>query len=153
MWVFDFRPIKMRVRKPILIVLIAALSIVALTMLLADVVPPRAKTHGAMHMCKRRVLRYAAEHGKLPSSLQETQPIEGFNSSIKDAWGVVLDYSVDANGAVRFVSLGKDRKLGGTGKNMDMIGIFPSKRPDGSWSEEFVEWSQDPFAPFKNKNR
>ena len=141
----------MKVRKQIWIALIVTSGVVVVAMLFVDVIPPPSRTAGAMHMCKRRVLRYTAEHGKLPSSLQETQPIEGYNSSIKDAWGVLLDYSVDTNGVVRFVSLGKDRKPGGTGKNMDIIGTFPSRQPDGSWSKEFVEWSQDPLEPFRKE--
>ena len=141
----------MKVRKPIWIALFVTLCVVVASMLFVDVIPPLSKTAGVMHMCKRRVLRFAAEHDKLPSSLQETQPIDGYDSSIKDAWGVLLDYSVDTNGVVRFVSLGKDRKPGGTGKNMDVIGTFPSRQPDGSWSKEFVQWSQDPLESFRKE--
>jgi hypothetical protein len=140
----------MKLRKPILYIFIVVVVVcAAIIFLFVDAVPPSSKTFGAMHMCKRRILRYAAKYNRLPKTLQETQPIEGFDSSIKDAWGVLLDYSAEPNGLVKLVSLGKDRKPGGTGNNRDMIGTFQSKQPDGSWSNEFVDWKQDPFKPFR----
>ena len=135
----------MKIRKSIWIYLIVTLVFAGIAFFFVDTVPPRSMTFGSMHMCKRRILRFAHDHGKLPSSLQETEPIEGYDSSIKDAWGVVLDYSVDANGVVTLRSLGKDHAPGGSKDDSDMIGVFPSKKQDGSWSDEFVEWRQDPF--------
>lgn len=135
----------MRVRKSIWLAVIATLAVVGIAMLFVDTVPPHSMTHASMHMCKRRVLRYAREHGRLPSALSETEPIEGFHSSIKDGWGVVLSYAVGTNDVVTFTSLGKDRVLGGTGDNADMIGSFNAREPDGTWSDEFVDWIQDPF--------
>lgn len=102
-------------------------------------------THHSMEMCKRRIHLYAKEYGKLPSSLSETKQIRGENSSINDAWSVVIDYTIDTNGIVTLSSLGKDHSPGGKGPDADMIGIFPSKKQDGSWSDEFVHWSQDPW--------
>lgn len=135
----------MRIRKSILGALIAAVALAVVALLFVDTLPPRSMTHGAIHMCKRRVLRYAREHGRLPSTLSETQPIKGYYSSIKDAWGVVLEYSVDSNNVVTFRSLGKDKIPGGTGENADMTGIFHARAPDGTWADEFVDWTRDPF--------
>ncbi len=98
-----------------------------------------------MYMCKRRVLRYAQEYDKLPSTLGETKTIEGYDASIKDGWGVELAYSADTNFMVTLRSFGKDRAPGGVEDDMDIIGIFPAKQPDGSWSDEFVDWIQDSF--------
>ena len=131
--------------------LVAALVLVAIAMLFVETAPPHSMTHLSMHMCKRRVLRYAQKHGKLPSALSETGEIEGFHASIKDGWGVVLDYSVDKNDIVTFRSLGKDNAPGGVGDNVDMIGIFPARKSDGSWSDEFVEWTQDPFDALRQE--
>ena len=75
----------------------------------------------------------------------DTEPIEGYHSSLEDGWGVVLEYIPDANGYITFRSLGKDQKPGGTGDDSDMIGVYLSKQPTGHWSHEFVEWKQDPF--------
>jgi len=135
----------MRVRKSIWLAVIATLAVVGIAMLFLCTVPPRSMTHASMHMCKRRVLRYAREHGRLPSALNETEPIEGFHSSIKDGWGVVLSYTVGTNDVVTFTSLGKDHAPGGTGDNADMIGRFNAREPDGTWSDEFANWIQDPF--------
>jgi hypothetical protein len=123
--------------------LLAALFVVA-GFFVGEKVPPNSLTAGSMHMCKRRVLRYAREHNRLPLSLSETMPIKGYNSSIKDGWGVVLEYSYDTNGIVCFRSLGKDRKMGGSGDNLDMTRFFPARSSGGSWSDEFVGWMRDP---------
>lgn len=141
----------MKVRKSIWLLLIATLAIVGIAMLFVDTIPPHSMTDLSMQMCKRRVLRFAREHGKLPSSLSETKPIEGYHSSMKDGWGVVLDYGFDSNGVVTLRSLGKDRAAGGIVNDVDMIGTFPSKEADGSWSGEFVEWTQDPFDAVRKK--
>jgi hypothetical protein len=125
--------------------LLATLVVITAAMLLVDIVPHHSMTYGAMHMCKLRVLRYAQQHGSLPASLNDTKSIEGFDSSITDAWDVVFEYSVDTNDVVTFRSLGKDKILGGTGDNADMIGVFPARRSDGKWSDEFVDWTTDPF--------
>lgn len=135
----------MTIRKPILGILVAAIVLVGAGLLLIETLPPHSMTHGAMHMCKRRVLRYAHEHDRLPSTLKETDPIEGFDSSIKDAWGVEIEYSVDTNDVVTFRSLGRDKNPGGVGKNADMIGIFRARGPDGTWANELVDWTKDPF--------
>ena len=102
-----------------------------------------------MHMCKRRIQRFAIEHNHLPSSLRETAEIPGYDNSIKDAWGFPIIYSVDTNGVVTLTSLGKDNKPGGNGDNADMVGVFPSRQPNGRWSDEFVEWTTDPFKEFR----
>ena len=141
----------MRVRKSIWLWLIGALALVGVAMLFVDTIPPHSVTHLSMHMGKRRVLRYAQEHGRLPSALGDTKAIEGFHSSIKDGWGTPLEYRVDTNGLVMFRSLGRDRRLGGDGDHADMVGSFPAKKADGSWSDEFVDWTHDPFDELRRQ--
>ena len=136
-------------RKRIWISLIVILILVGVAMLFVHTAPPHSMTYASMHMCKRRILRYAREHGQLPPSLDVTQPIEGYHTSIKDAWGLAIDYHVNTDGTVTLRSLGRDRQAGGTDDNLDMIGVFPSRRLDGSWSDELVEWSQYPFDPLR----
>jgi hypothetical protein len=114
--------------------------------LLVDVIPPDSLTEVTMHICKRRIQRYAVEHNALPSSLSETREIPNAYNSTKDAWGHEIVYTVDPNGIVTLTSLGKDNKPGGTGKNADMVGIYPSRQPDGKWSDEFVEWTKEPSS-------
>jgi len=102
-------------------------------------------TYGAMHRCKRRILRYAQKHNALPSTLKDTVLTDGHDSSTKDGWGFDLEYRVEPNNIVTFYSLGKDHAPGGTGDNMDMTGTFLAKQPNGSWSNELVDWILDPF--------
>lgn len=136
---------KLALKKSILSALVVAIVVVGAAMLLVETVPSHSMTRVAMHMCKRRVLRYAKEHDRLPSGLDDTKPIQGFHSSIKDGWGVVLEYSVDTNDVVTFRSLGRDKSPGGTGDNADMTGVFRARQPDGTWADEFVDWTSDPF--------
>jgi hypothetical protein len=111
-----------------------------------DVIPPSGVTHSSIHMCKRRVQRYAIEHNVLPTTLNETKEIEGFNTAIEDYWGHPILYSVDAKGLVTLSSYGKDNKPGGTGDDADLVGVYPSRQPNGKWSDESVQWTKDPFA-------
>ncbi len=129
-----------------LYILVAAALVAALLMFFADVVPPSSRTACAMHMCKRRIQLYAAEHGALPPELSAAKEIPGFNNSPDDAWGRPVVYSFDANGVVTLKSLGKDGAPGGAGENADVLGVYPSRQPDGKWSGELVEWSVDPFT-------
>ena len=130
---------------------VAVLVLGGVAMLFVETVPPHSMTHMSMTMCKRRILRYAQKHDTLPSSLSDTKPIEGYHSSVKDGWGFAIAYSVNTNDVVTLRSLGKDNALGGTGDNIDMIGIFSARKPDGSWSDEFIDWTQDPFNALKKK--
>jgi hypothetical protein len=130
----------------LIVVIVGFMAIISLM----DRIPSRSRTYGAIHMCKRRIQRYAIEHNALPSSLSETKIIQGYDDSINDAWGFPIGYSVDTNGLVTLRSLGKDSKLGGTGDNEDMVGIYPSRQPNGKWSNEFVEWTEEPILRPKN---
>ncbi|MFZ2642307.1 MAG: type II secretion system protein GspG [Verrucomicrobiia bacterium] len=138
-------------RRDWIIVAIAVVGIVGFLMLSVDVIPPTSQTADAIHMCKRRIQRYAIEHNALPSALIETKEIEGYDNSIKDAWGRPIIYGVDTNGLVTLASLGKDNKPGGTGDGADMIGVYPSRQPSGRWSDELVGWIKDPFEDFRKR--
>ena len=135
----------MKISRSTWITLTATLLLVGFSLLFVDTVPPRSKTAGAMHMAKRRILRYASAHNALPNSLAQTAEIPGYDNSLKDGWGRALLYRVATNGDVILTSLGKDNKVGGANDDADMTGIFSSRKPDGSWSDEAVEWKQDPF--------
>jgi hypothetical protein len=140
-----------KVRRPIWISLVVTLVLLGVAMLFVDVMPPKSRTAGAMTLCKRRILRYARAQGRLPLSLDVTSPIDGHDTSVKDAWGVVIEYEVGTDGTVTLRSLGKDRRPGGTGDNQDLVGTFPSRQANGSWSDELVEWSKPPFEMQKGK--
>src|SRR5512140_3068796 len=78
-----------------------------------DRIPPRSMTAGAMHMCKRRVLRFARTHKKLPASLHDIPEIPGYDNGITDGWGRELDYEARPDGTVSLRTLGSDRAPGG----------------------------------------
>jgi hypothetical protein len=140
----------MKVRRRFWIALaVVIVGVVIALVCLVDVIPPASLTYGAMHMCKRRIQRYAIDHNALPSTLSETKEIQGYDNSINDAWGFPITYGVDTNGLVTLISFGKDNKPGGTGDNTDMVGAYPSRQPNGKWSDEFVEWTKDPFKELK----
>jgi len=141
----------MKVRRSIWIALIATVAFVAIAMLFVDVIPPHSMTNNRMQICKRRILRYAKPHNRLPDSLSQTAEIPGFHYSLKDGWGNGILYRISQNGEVTLTSLGQDNKAGGSNDDADMSGIFSAKNTDGSWSDELVEWKQDPFEQFRNQ--
>jgi hypothetical protein len=85
--------------------------------------------------CKRAIQCYALQHNALPSH------------ELNDCWGHPVSISVDSDGMVTLTSLGRDNKPGGTGSDADMIGRYPSRQPDGRWSDESVDWTKDPYPP------
>jgi hypothetical protein len=75
---------------------------------------------------KRRILRYAREHGRLPASLSDLPPMQGYDNSERDAWFRPIAYDVDDEGVVTLSS--------------SVVGLsFPSRGPDGQWSGELVK--------------
>jgi len=62
-----------------------------------------------------------------------------------------LIYTVATNGDVTLVSHGKDNMPGGSNDNVDIIGVFASKKRDGTWSDELADWKLDPFEPLRRR--
>jgi hypothetical protein len=97
-----------------------------------------------MHVMKRRILRYAAVHDALPTSLDQLPRIEGFANEVTDGWGRPILWRVEGD-EVTLVSYGRDGVPGGTGEDTDMVGVFRAKTADGRWADEFCEWRDDPL--------
>lgn len=130
------------------ILLIAAFVLVGtyvIFIFLIDAVPPKPLTHGAIHMSKRRVLRYAHQNNKLPENLEILPEIPGKSNRIKDAWGRKLIYIINHDNTITLISYGKDGIINGEGDNKDMIGIFYYKKKNGRWEDELCNWINDPF--------
>jgi hypothetical protein len=126
----------------ILIGIVAAACVPVLLAPLLDVVPPRngpshflTTTEMSLIECQRDIQRYAIEHNALPSH------------EMKDCWGHPISYSVDASGMVTLISYGQDNKPGGEGSDADMVGRYPSRQPDGRWSDASVAWAKEPYPP------
>ena len=134
----------MKTLKSILMILAVTFILLVAAWLYMERVPSAQMT--ALHIitCKQRIQEYAMEHNALPSSLNETKEIKGEYNSIKDAWGHPIIYSVDKDGIVTLTSLGKDNKPGGTGDNADIVGVYPSRQPNGRWSEMLDKWIKEP---------
>ena len=108
-------------------------------------IPPRALTRTRIWGIKERVLQYAHSHNQLPHFLSELPPMGGaYDDSVVDEWGRPIAYTVSASGLVTLTSLGRDGKVGGSGKDADMIGTFASHDSQGRWSDELAEWSLTP---------
>jgi hypothetical protein len=88
-----------------------------------------ARTATTMWGLKRRILRYAREHGRMPASLSDLPPMQGYSNKTTDAWFRPIAYEVDDEGVVTLSS--------------PVVGLsFPSRGSDGRWSDEFVKWSE-----------
>ena len=99
-----------------------------------------------MYVLKRRILTHAEIHNELPKSLHSLIEIESFYNGITDYWGNEITYSVLEN-EVTLRSNGKDKKPGGNGVNMDVIGVFEAKTSDGVWADpnNDVKWVKRPL--------
>jgi hypothetical protein len=133
-----------------IIIIIAAVCTPVLLTVFLDALAAR-NSHGhfktttefSLDSCKSEIQRYTIKHNALP------------NYAIKDCWGNPIRYSVDSNGMVTLSSYGKDNKPGGTESDTDYVGVYPSRQSDGRWSDESVQWTQEPGdsikgAPFQS---
>ena len=133
--------------KPFKVIVSAFLLLLLASIFLVGTVPPRSLTSGRMFLTKRRIIQFARQHNKLPSTLAELPAMPGYDTETNDAWKRPLDYSFDDSGIVTLRSLGADKRPGGDGDNRDMTGVFISRDAQGNWQEELAEWKQDPIRP------
>jgi hypothetical protein len=110
-------------------------------------IPPRALTATRMWGVKRRILQFAHSHNQLPYALSDLPIMTGYDNSVSDEWGRLIAYKVSSSGSVTLTSLGRDGKIGGSGKDADMVATFPSQDVQGRWSDELIQWNHDPFSP------
>src|SRR5207248_57877 len=82
----------------------ALLFFVSAVFLLIDIMPKTSQTRGTIWVVKRRILLYAHEKNRLPSSLADIPKLPSFDNSIMDAWGWPLHYQINDNGTVTLKS-------------------------------------------------
>ncbi len=58
-----------------------------------------------------------------------------WGNEIADAWGEQIRYSVDEQGIITLLSLGKDKAVGGNGDDADIIYEFTPRKPNGQWEK------------------
>ena len=106
--------------------------------------PPENYTSTTMYPLKRRVHIYTWENNKLPSSLEELPPLEGYDNRIVDVWGNKIGLEIEGT-KFSFISYGKDQQPGGTGENLDVIGIFDTRITENAWANEDSPWIKKPL--------
>lgn len=97
--------------------------------------PPENTTSTNMYVIKRRVIRFASTHNRLPNQLSELPPVSDFVDTTNDVWGNEIQYIVNGT-TVRLFSYGKDQKPDGSGDNLDVVGVFDAKNEGGEWKDE-----------------
>ena len=108
-------------------------------------IPRHILTFNSMDGVRRSVLAYRQAHGRLPATLDESPPREGYGDSRVDGWDRRLIYTVGVNGLVTLVSHGKDGKPGGTGDDADTVGVFATEGDEvrlGTWVRD--PWDDAP---------
>lgn len=106
-------------------------------------VPPRDGTRATMWGIKRRVLRYAHENGKLPTSLENLPEIPRLGNRTTDWWGNPIQFEVDAEGIATLSSAG-GRVWGYRPREGEpRVCRFPTKKPNGEWSDELVDFIRE----------
>lgn len=132
-------------KKIFLVVVVLAVT-GAIMLSVVDVAPPRSLTAGRMQTTKRRILRYAHQHGELPTSLSILARIGGYGNEIVDGWKRPLIFETSPTGLISLRSLGRDGKIGGEGDDADIVRSFPARDAQNRWSDESVAWAEDSFV-------
>ena len=124
------------------LVLVVTVIVVAC---LVDTAPKEAATRTTMWVVKRRILLYARQNNQLPVDLAVIPVLPAYDDSISDAWGRPLHYQINENNTVvTLKSYGQDGLQGGSGQNADIVLSFATHRPDGGWSDQLVNWLEEP---------
>ena len=140
-------------RRKFIVILLGLILLVSLAGIGADTltfgrIPPRSVTSAVMHTLKRRILRYARVHDRLPAELKDV-PWMPFNLGgirLVDGWGNPIVYLVDPKSCtVTLISYGRDGKPGGQGENHDTEAVFSAKDKNGRWQDELCPWIKQPY--------
>lgn len=107
--------------------------------------PPENFTSTTMYGLKRQILLYAEQNNRLPNTVDELPPIEGFDNRVTDVWGNKIIMQIDGT-TVSLISYGKDKKPGGQGYDHDVIGIFEAKIPIEDRVKKDTVWIQSPLS-------
>jgi len=108
---------------------------------------PDSATSTTMYVLKRRILNYAKKNNKLPNSVEEIPFLKGFVNINTDYWGNKIELQIK-NNTVTMISYGKDKMPGGSGDNLDIVGIFDAQTAGGAWADEndegYPAWKKVP---------
>jgi hypothetical protein len=107
-------------------------------------ISPHEDTATTMWMIKRRMLRFAHENNRLPTSLADLSAIPGHRNRNTDWWGNSIRFDVDADGIVTLRSAGGSAWIWNPQEETPLTYRFRAKEPTGNWSNEFVEFIREP---------
>jgi hypothetical protein len=89
--------------------------------LLVTRVPPQSQTRGTMYELQDRIVEFDWNHSRPPESLEEAlRDVYWKEDLLRNEWGHLIQYRV-TDGHVVLTSLGRDGKIGGTGRNEDIV--------------------------------
>jgi hypothetical protein len=87
-----------------------------------DIIPPESATITSIGETAVRINSYIGKNGRPPESLENLPIRQNYANSIFDGWKRKIIYIYDpTKRMIRLASYGKDGKLGGQGKNQDII--------------------------------
>ena len=109
--------------------------------------PPENHTSGTMYPIRKRILLYAKNNNRLPSTLNDLPPLEGYTNNINDYWGNRIIMKIKGT-KVSLISYGKDMQPGGFGDDKDVVGIFNAKLASGRWAayDDDDSWIDRPLS-------
>lgn len=91
----------------------------------------RTITANTMRSVATRIQTYTKQHQKVPPALS-VLPDEMDSPGAVDEWGNDIQYSVDQDGVLTLSSLGADGKVGGEGRNADIVVRYRTHNDDGT---------------------
>ena len=115
-------------------------SLLGLSSCCTHVITDEEMTLTAIGETSVRMGMYLRQHHQYPAALTELPERVGYMNRTTDGWKRSLIYSVDTNGVITLMSLGRDGKVGGTGEDQDVSRRFRTKNPDGSWCVDDELW-------------
>ena len=101
-----------------------ALGLVFALTVLFSRIPSEDLTRTNMIGIAGQIREYVKTYKELPSDLSQLPTRKGYGNSTKDGWGNEIKYGIADDEIVILTSFGKDGKLGGEGRQADIIGYF-----------------------------
>jgi len=105
-------------------------------------------TRTRMIVARKHIIEYARDNQSLPLSLTDVLDIGEDDEFLFDGWGNAIVYSGEDEGkhSVEIISLGSDSKIGGEGKESDIMLVFSVFDESGRLLDEDDIWASSNFV-------